>query len=160
MLRKRVRFGEFEVPIPRGYQQIIDKDETTDYLFINAPKDIYTVYFDSGMPFYSDKILSSYPEGSTLELKLPDRKIVFFCPSRGGARKDGLWYFNIEFPTEDETEVLTLPGQVLVNSDEVYRKTVGGKLPFVEILEKIKCKLNKENAQIAVSVQTQKEEKK
>ena len=37
MLRKRVRFGEFEVPVPRGYQQIIDKDETTEYLFINAP---------------------------------------------------------------------------------------------------------------------------
>ena len=90
MVRKRVKFGEFEVPIPKGHQRITDKDATTDYLFINAPKDIYTVYFDSGMPFYSDKILSSYPEGSTLELKLPDRRIVFFCPSRSGARKDGL----------------------------------------------------------------------
>ena len=139
MLRKRVRFGEFEVPIPRGYHQIIDKDETTDYLFINAPKDIYTVYFDSGMPFYSNKIMSSYPEGSTLELKLSDRRIVFFCPSGGGDRKDGLWYFNIDFATVGD-EVLTLPGQIMVNSDEVYRKTVGGKLPFVEILEKIKLK--------------------
>ena len=152
MLRKRVRFGEFEVPIPRGYQQIIDKDETTDYLFINAPKEIYTVYFDSAMPFYSDKILGDCEEGSTLELKLPDRKIVFFCPSRGGDRKDGLWYFNIEFPTEDETEVLTLPGQVMVNSDEVYRKTVGGKLPFVEILEQIKLNLSTGNADAAVPV--------
>ena len=89
-MKKRVRFGEFEVPIPKGHQRITDKDATTDYLFINAPKDIYTVYFDSGMPFYSDKILSSYPEGSTLELKLPDRRIVFFCPSRGRDRKDGL----------------------------------------------------------------------
>ena len=152
MVRKRVKFGEFEVPIPKGHQRITDKDATTDYLFINAPKDIYTVYFDSGMPFYSDRILSSYPEGSTLELKLPDRRIVFFCPSRGGARKDGLWYFNIEFPTEDETEVLTLPGQVLVNSDEVYRKTVGGKLPFVEILEQIKLNLSTGNADVAVPV--------
>lgn len=152
MVRKRVRFGEFEVPIPRGHEQITDKDETTDYLFINAPKEIYTVYFDSGMPFYSDRILNGYSEGSTLELKLPDRKIVFFCPSRGDARKDGLWYFNIEFPTEDETEVLTLPGQVMVNSDEVYRKTVGGKLPFVEILEKIKLNLSTGNADAAVTV--------
>ena len=152
MVRKRVRFGEFEVPIPRGYQQIIDKDETTDYLFINAPKEIYTVYFDSGMPFYSDRILNGYSEGSTLELKLSDRKIVFFCPSCGSDRKDGLWYFNIEFPTEDETEVLTLPGQVMVNSDEVYRKTVGGKLPFVEILEQIKLKLSTDNANAAVPV--------
>ena len=152
MVRKRVKFGEFEVPIPKGHQRITDKDATTDYLFINAPKDIYTVYFDSGMPFYSDKILSSYPEGSTLELKLPDRRIVFFCPSRGGARKDGLWYFNIEFLTEDETEVLTLPGQVLVNSDEVYRKTVGGKLPFVEILERIKLNFSMGNAAAVIPV--------
>ena len=152
MVRKRVKFGEFEVPIPKGHQRITDKDATTDYLFINAPKEIYTVCFDSGMPFYSDKILSRYPEGSTLELKLPDRKIVFFCPSRGDARKDGLWYFNIEFPTEDETEVLTLPGQVLVNSDDVYRKTVGGKLPFVEILEQIKLNLSTGNADAAVPV--------
>ena len=139
MLRKRVRFGEFEVPIPRGYQQIIDKDATTEYLFINAPKKIYTVYFDSGMPFYSDKILGGCEEGSTLELKLSDRRIVFFCPSGGSDRKDGLWYFNIDFATVGD-EVLTLPGQIMVNSDEVYRKTVGGKLPFVEILEKIKLK--------------------
>ena len=109
MLRKRVRFGEFEVPIPRGYQQIIDKDDTTDYLFINAPKEIYTVYFDSAMPFYSDKILGDCEEGSTLELKLPDRRIVFFCPSGSGDRKDGLWFFNIDFATGGD-EVLTLPG--------------------------------------------------
>ena len=151
MVRKRVRFGEVEVPIPRGHERITDKDETTDYLFINAPKEIYTVYFDSGMPFYSDRILNGYSEGSTLELKLPDRKIVFFCPSRGDARKDGLWYFNIEFPSEDG-EVLTLPGQVMVNSDEVYRKTVGGKLPFVEILEQIKLNLSTGNADAAVPV--------
>ena len=151
MLRKRVRFGEFEVPIPRGHQQIIDKDETTDYLFINAPKEIYTVYFDSAMPFYSDKILGDCAEGSTLELKLSDRRIVFFCPSGGSDRKDGLWYFNIDFPHSDG-EVLTLPGQVMVNSDEVYHKTVGGKLPFVEILEQIKLNLSTGNADAAVPV--------
>ena len=152
MVRKRVRFGEFEVPVPKGHHQITDRDETTDYLFINAPREIYTVYFDSEMPFYSDKILSGFPEGSTLELKLPDRRIVFFCPARDGDRKDGLWYFNIDFPSENDTEVLTLPGQVMVNSDEVYRKTVGGKLPFVEILEQIKLTLSTGSADAAVPV--------
>ena len=152
MTRKRVQFGEFEVPVPWGHERITDRDATTNYLFINAPNEIYTLCFDSGMPLYSDRILSNYPEGSTLELKLPDRKIVFFCPSRGGARKDGLWYFNIEFPTEDNGEVLTLPGQVMVNSDEVYRKTVGGKLPFVEILEQIKLNLSTAGADVAVPV--------
>ena len=152
MIRKRVKLGEFEVPIPKGHQRITDRDETTDYLFINAPRDIYTVYFDSGMPFYGENILNAYPEGSTLELKLPDRRIVFFCPLRGGKRRDGLWYFIIEFPTEDDSEVLTLPGQVMVNSDEVYRKTVGGKLPFVEILEQIKLNLSTASADAAVPV--------
>ena len=151
MLRKRVGFGEFEVPIPRGYQQIIDKDETTDYLFINAPKEIYTVYFDSAMPFYSDKILGDCEEGSTLKLKLSDRRIVFFCPSGGSDRKDGLWFFNIDFATDGD-EVLTLPGQIMVNSDEVYRRTVCGKLPFVEILERIKLNFSTGNAALAISV--------
>ena len=151
MLRKRVRFGEFEVPIPKGYKRITDRDETTDYLFINAPREIYTVYFDSAMPFYSEKILGKCEEGSTLELKLSDRRIVFFCPSGGSDRKDGLWFFNIDFATGGD-EMLTLPGQVMVNSDEVYRKTVGGKLPFVEILEQIKLTLSTGNADAAIPV--------
>ena len=151
MLRKRVRFGEFEVPIPKGYKRITDRDETTDYLFINAPREIYTVYFDSAMPFYSEKILGKCGEGSTLELKLADRRIVFFCPSGSGDRKDGLWFFNIDFATGGD-EVLTLPGQIMVNSDEVYRRTVGGKLPFVEILEQIKLNLSTENTVLAITV--------
>ena len=121
------------------------------YPFINAPKDIYTVYFDSGMPFYSDKIFGDCEEGSILELKLPDRRIVFFCPSGSDDRHDGLWFFNIDFATGGD-EVLTLPGQVMVNSDEVYRKTVCGKLPFVEILERIKLNFSMGNAATAVSV--------
>ena len=151
MVRKRVKFGEFEVQIPKGHRQITDKDDTTDYLFINAPREIYTVYFDSAMPFYSDKIFGDCEEGSTLELKLPDRRIVFFCPAGSGDRKDGLWFFNIDFTTGGD-EVLTLPGQIMVNSDDVYRKTVGGKLPFVEILEKIKLNLSTENTVLSITV--------
>lgn len=151
MVRRRVRFGEFYVPIPKGHARIIDRDETTDYLFVSAPSEIYTVYFDSGMPFYSEKLLNGCAEGSTLEMKLSDRRIVFFCPSRGGDRKDGLWYFNIEFQSEDD-EVLTLPGQVMVNSDEVYKRTVGGKLPFVEILEQITLKLSAAGTNATVPV--------
>ena len=139
MVKKRVCFGEFDVPIPKGHERITDKDATTDYLFINAPKDIYTVYFDSRMPLYEQSVLNGYEQSSSLEVKLPDRKIVFFYPTIRGDRKDALWYFNIVFADENG-ESLCLPGQIMVNSDEVYRKTVGGKLPFVEILEKIKLK--------------------
>ena len=140
MVRRRVNFGEFEIPLPKGHEQITDKDATTDYLFIHAPKEIYTICFDSTMPFYDSRVLNGYAEGSSLEMKLSDRRIVFFCPFRNGIRKDGLWYFNIEFSGENG-DVLTLPGQIVVNSDEVYRRTVSGRLPFMEILEKINLNL-------------------
>lgn len=141
MVKKRLKFNEFNVPIPKGHKQIIDKDETTEYLFINAPNNIYTVYFHSGMPLYEEKILNAYNEGSTLEIKLIDRKIHFFCPSLSGNRRDGLWYFTIDFFTNNN-EVFILPGQVLLNSDDVYHKTVEGKLPFVKILEEITLNLD------------------
>ena len=144
MIKKRVMFNEFEVPIIKGHQQIIDKDVTTDYFFINAPRDIYTVYFDSSMPIFDKNVFDGCEESSSLEINMQDRKICFYCPTRTKGRKDALWYFNIEFLSKNG-EVLFLPGQILVNSDEVYRKTVGGKLPFVEILEKIKLKTNTDN---------------
>lgn len=145
MVKKRLKFNEFFVPVPKGHKQIIDKDDTTDYLFINAPKEIYTIYFHSGMPQYEKKILNSYNEGCSLEIKFNDRKIEFFCPSLSKNRRDGIWFFNIEFFTDND-EVFVLPGQILLNSDEVFRKTVGGKLPFVKILENIELKVNANNA--------------
>ena len=141
MVKKRLKFNEFYVPIPKGHKQITDKDDCTDYLFINAPKDIYTVYFHSDMPLYEENILNGYEKGSSLEIKLHDRKIVFYCPSLSGKRSDGLWFFSIEFFTNNDL-VLLLPGQIIVNSDDVYRKTTRGKLPFVKILEEITLKLD------------------
>ena len=102
VVRKRVNFGEFEVPLPKGHEEITDKDATTDYLFIHAPKEIYTICFDSTMPFYDSRVLNGYEEGSSLEIKLSDRKLIFFCPFRRGIRKDGLWYFNVEFSGEND----------------------------------------------------------
>lgn len=139
MVAKRLQFSEIEVPIVKGHAKVTDKDATTEYLFINAPKDIYTVYFDSAMPIFGKSLFEGYVESSCLELNMQDRKICFYCPTRTKGRKDALWYFNIVFAGENG-ESLYLPGQIMVNSDEVYRKTVGGKLPFVEILEKIKLK--------------------
>ena len=97
------------------------------------------------MPFYDSRVLNGYAESSLLEIKLSDRRIVLFCPSRQGVRKDGLLYFNIEF-SDESGEVFTLPGQIAINSDEVYRRTVCGKLPFIEILEKIKLNFNTDRA--------------
>jgi hypothetical protein len=141
MVKKRLKFNEFNVPIPKRHKRIIDKDENTEYLFINAPNDIYTVYFHSGMPLYEENILNMHNEGSMLEIKLNDRKINFFCPTLSRNRKDGLWFFSIEFFINDN-EVFVLPGQILLNSDDVYRKTVEGKLPFVKILEDIQINID------------------
>ena len=135
-MKKRVRFDELDVPIPRGYKRIIDKDESTDYLFVNAPRDIYTLYFDSGMPLYDKSVLNGCEESGTMTLKLHDRSIIFFCPSRLGDINNGLVYFIVEFQTEDG-EVLTLPGQLLVNSNKTYLKDENGTLPFINILKKI-----------------------
>ena len=140
MIKKRVRFGEFDIPIPDGHEKVEDRDDTTEYLFIHAPREIYTVCFCSAMPPYDNGILKSFPAAGTLEIKLPDRRIVFFCPTGRGDRKDGLWYFNLEF--EGDKGRLILPGQIMVNSDEVYRKTVGGRLPFMDVLENIHLNSN------------------
>ena len=95
MVAKRLQFSEIEVPIVKGHAKVTDKDATTDYLFINAPREIYTVYFNSSMPLYEHSVLNGYEQSSSLEVKLPDRKIIFFCPTIRGDRKDGLWYFII-----------------------------------------------------------------
>ena len=62
MVRKRVEFGEFDVPIPKGHERITDKDATTEYLFIHAPREIYTICFDSSMPFYDNRVLNGYEQ--------------------------------------------------------------------------------------------------
>ena len=138
-MRKRVRFDELEVPIPRGYERITDRDETRDYLYLNAPRDIYTLYFDSGMPLYDQSVLNGCKEGGTVMLKLQDRRISLYCPSGFGDPRAGLLYFNVEFETENG-EVLSLPGQLLVNSSKVYRQTENGTLPFIHILKTIRLK--------------------
>lgn len=151
-MKKRVRFDELDVPIPRGYKRIIDKDESTDYLFVNAPRDIYTLYFDSGMPLYDKSVLNGCEESGTMTLKLHDRSIIFFCPSRLGDINNGLVYFIVEFQTEDG-EVLTLPGQLLVNSNKTYLKDENGTLPFINILKKINLRRRTDDdTAVAVSV--------
>ena len=150
MMKKRVRFDALDVPIPKGYERITDKDETTDYLFVNAPKDIYTLYFDSGMPQYDHSVLTGCEESGTMTLMLPDRRIFFYCPSRLEDINTGRLYFNIEFQGDND-EILFLPGQLLVNSNKVYRKIEKGSLPFINILKKINLKASTENT-VAVSV--------
>ena len=139
MKRKRINLDDFDVPVPKGHEQIIDSDATTKYLFINGPRDIYTLYFDSTMPVYTDRVIKDCDEGCKLEIKVNDRKIIFYYPIDTYDWNEGLWYFNIDFLNKNN-ELMTLPGQVIINSKEVFKKVICGKLPFIQILEKIKLK--------------------
>ena len=103
------------------------------------------------MPLYDQNVLNGCDESGTMTLKLHDRRILFFCPSRFGDQKTGILYFNVEFETENG-EVLSLPGQLLINSDKVYRKTENGSWSFVNILKKINLKTRTDNTAAAVSV--------
>ena len=87
MVSKRLQFNEIEVPIVKGHEKVIDKDATTEYLFINAPRDIYTVYFDSSMPIFGKNVFDGCEESSSLELNMQDRKICFYCPTRTKGQK-------------------------------------------------------------------------
>ena len=150
-MKKRVGFDEFEVPIPKGHERITDKDDSTDYLFVTAPNDIYTLYFDSKMPLYGLHNLEGCEECSSLILKFPDRRIAFYCPYKSGVKTSTIWFFNIEFQSGND-KYFVLPGQVMLKYDAVYKKAVNGKLPFVEILEKIKLLIHESDAQTALAV--------
>lgn len=139
-MKKRLSFDQFEVLVPKGHEKIVDKDATTDYLFINAPKGAYSVYFDSAMPVYEASVLDKIEEHSSMRLKLKDRTISFFCPSAAEDKKLGVWYFNVEF-TSPDGQSLFLPGQILIKFDQLCKQALGLKLPFVEVLKGIRLNL-------------------
>lgn len=141
MEKRRVMFDEFIVPSLKGYKQIVDFDEKTKYLFIKAPKDSYTLYFDSGMPIYDEGILSDSKETGVMEFKFDDRKILLYCPTRIGQKNGGLWFFNIQFEKK-KNELLVLPGQIILNSFQDLPRLLNGRYSFLDVLEQIQIKNN------------------
>lgn len=136
--KRKVLFNEFVIPVPKGFEQTIDKDEKTEYLFLKAPKNKYTLYFDSGMPIYDKNILNGCKEGGTMEFKFSDRKITLFFPTRVENSKS-LWFFNIEFDAKNN-ENLVLPGQVMLNSTQAFHNKLNKKSSFMDVLEQIMLK--------------------
>lgn len=135
--KRRILFDEFTIPDLKGFERTDDKDDKTEYLFLKAPKNTYTLYFDSRMPIYDQNILNGCKEGGTMEFKFEDRKITLYFPTRFENSKS-LWFFNIEFDTDND-ENLVLPGQVILNSIQAFHSKAN-KSSFINVLEQIMLK--------------------
>ena len=141
MTEKRILFDKFEFPRIRGLKYLLDEEKAvTDYLFVNEPREKFSMYFENGFPIFQvpEKSERSY---FLFEIKRPDRKIKFFCPENHPNLDTVVWYFYVEIFNEDG-EAYGLPGQVRVDTNDSCIREMKGKPPFVEILETVQLNEN------------------
>ena len=139
MIEKRILFDKFEFSKLPGLVYLFDEDKaTTDYLFVNGPKERFSIYFEKDFPIFTVPESSERPY-CLLEIKRPDRTIKFFCPEKHKNLDTVVWYFCMEIP-DKQGSIVTLPCQVRVNASYSYADLMSGKSQFVEILESIKLK--------------------
>ena len=137
MTDKRILFGDFEFPRIRGLDYLLDeKKPVTDYLFVNEPRDCFSMYFEDGFPIFTVPENSERPY-CLFELKRPGRMIKFFCPEKYQNLDMAVWYFCMEL-YDERGEVHTLPGQVRVEFDGGNLRHVKGTPKFIELLEGVK----------------------
>lgn len=137
MTEKRIIFDEFEFPIKKGFQYLVnEKIPKTDFLIVNDRADNFSMTFEKDFPIFT------VPESSDrdyclFEIKLPDRKINFYCPEKRGNISTAVWYFYVN--VFDEKGVAhTLPGQMRVEFGGVNPLQSKGKPKFIELLEGVK----------------------
>ena len=141
MLEKRVLFEDFEFPVVKGLEYLMDEENpTTDYLFINEPHEKFSMYFENGFPIF-EVPKNSERSYCLFEIKSPGRKIKFFCPEKHANLDTVVWYFYVELFDSDGTPY-GLPGQVRVDTNDPYVRMMKGKPPFLEILETVKLNKN------------------
>ena len=137
MTDKRILFSDFEFPRIRGLDYLLDeKKPVTDYLFVNEPRDYFSMYFENGFPIFT------VPENSErsyclFELKRPGRMIKFFCPEKHQNLDTAMWYFYMELFDEQGVAHI-LPGQVRVAFENDRTQRIRGKPRFIEVLEGVK----------------------
>ena len=137
MTDKRILFGDFEFPRIRGLDYLLDeKKPVTDYLFVNEPRDYFSMYFETGFPIFT------VPENSErsyclFELKRPGRMIKFFCPEKHQNLDTAMWYFYMEL-FDEQGVAHVLPGQVRVAFENDRTQRIRGKPRFIEVLEGVK----------------------
>ena len=140
MTDKRILFGEFEFPRIRGLDYLLDeKKPVTDYLFVNEPRDCFSMYFEDGFPIFTVPENSERPY-CLFELKRPGRMIKFFCPEKHQNLDTAMWYFYMEL-LDEQGVAHVLPGQVRVAFENDRIQRIRCKPRFIEVLEGVK--LNK-----------------
>ena len=131
---KRILFGDFEFPRIRGLDYLLDeKKPVTDYLFVNEPRDCFSMYFEDGFPIFTVPETSERPY-CLFELKRPGRMIKFFCPEKHPHLDSVVWYFYVEL-LDESGGVHGLPGQVRVGMRDFQSELAKGKPKFIEVLE-------------------------
>ena len=137
MTDKRILFGEFEFPVEKGLEYLINENvPETDFLLINEPSESFSLMFEKDFPIFT------VPENSDrdyllFELKRSERLIKFFCPEKHENLDSAVWYFFMEL-YDERGETHTLPGQVRVEFDGNILRQAKGKPKFIELLEQVK----------------------
>ena len=137
MTDKRILFGEFEFPVEKGLEYLINENvPETDFLLVNEPHDTFSMTFEKDFPIFT------VPQNSDrdyflFEQKRKDRVIKFFCPEKHENLDSAVWYFCMEL-YDERGEAHTLPGQVRVEFDGNILRQAKGKPKFIELLECVK----------------------
>jgi len=136
---KRILFGDFEFTRAKELDYLLNESlSVTDYLFVNEPRDSFSMYFEKGFPVFTVPENSERPY-CLFEMKRPGRMIKFFCPEKLENLDCVVWYFYMELFDEQGVPHV-LPGQVRVKPDQINNPRTKGKPKFIEVLENIKLK--------------------
>ncbi len=142
MTDKRILFGEFEFPVEKGLEYLINENvPETDFLLISGQHDTFSMMFEKDFPIFTVPENSDRPY-CLFEMKRPGRVIKFFCPERHKNLDTAVWYFCMEL-YDESGEAHILPGQVRVEFDGDTIRQPRGKLKFLEVLENVQLVLNK-----------------
>ena len=137
MTDKRILFGEFEFPVEKGLEYLINENlPETDFLCINESGDAYSMMFEKDFPIFTVP-KNSDRDYFLFEQKRKDRVIRFFCPEKHENLDSAVWYFCMEL-YDERGEAHTLPGQVRVEFDGNILRQAKGKPKFIELLEGVK----------------------
>ena len=137
MTEKRILFGEFEFPVEKGLEYLINENvPETDFLLVNEPHDTFSMTFEKDFPIFTVP-KNSDRDYFLFEQKRKDRVIKFFCPEKHENLDSAVWYFCMEL-YDERGEAHTLPGQVRVEFDGNILRQARGKPKFIELLEQVK----------------------
>ena len=137
MTDKRILFGEFEFPVEKGLEYLINENvPDTDFLLVNEPHDTFSMTFEKDFPIFTVP-KNSDRDYFLFEQKRKDRVIKFFCPEKHENLDSAVWYFFMEL-YDERGEAHTLPGQVRVEFDGNILRQTKGKPNFIELLEGVK----------------------